>query len=237
MTLQLGMDLLAKCVAEWQGQGVAGLDTNSLDAMRQRLNASISLCNALLEWEHGWLDVWSIPAPNKAVRPPDSWRPYLIRPDLLGAVFQVYHTTRFVDINVALSRVEQGGHFESPHKGSVLPLENNVRHFLSLAASITGRIFSGEAEKTAYAGFMVEGTLQLIANPSSKSPEPAGLKARAEQFAAVHQPNAASGTVGVGADFFGRLDEAGLVAQVGTFLQMQAQDELSDLCNLLRSVI
>ena len=70
LTLQLGMDLLSKCVAEWQTPGATSLSSPppALLAARQRLFSSVTLCNELLSWEHGWLDVWSIPAPNKAVR-------------------------------------------------------------------------------------------------------------------------------------------------------------------------
>jgi len=227
-TLQLGMDMLARSVAEWQGQGAH--DPATLEARHARLKASVTLCNSLLEWEHGWLDVWSIPAPNKAVRPPESWRPYLIRPDLLGGLFQVYHTTRFVDINIALTKVEQGHKYTAPNQGSSMPVERAIRIFLSMAALITGRIFSDEAERTAYAGFMVEGTLQIIANPSGTAPEVATVKARAAQYMAMQQPQQ-------GAHLMAPVAEAGLVSQVDTYLSQLAEDEMSGVTDLVSRLV
>jgi len=79
------------------------------------------------------------------IRPPERWREYLIRPDFLGAVFSVYTAVR-----------------TQPH-GLQCDLGHRIRQLLLMLSSVTGIIYESREQKAAYAGFLVDGCLGVLA--------------------------------------------------------------------------
>ena len=90
------------------------------------------------------------------VRPPESWREYLIRPDFLGAIFQVYSIIRKDTGKTSFTSTGQ--------KSSLLysQFKHSLRQLLLLLSSLTGIVFDNKNETIAYAGFLVDGCLSAL---------------------------------------------------------------------------
>lgn len=54
----------------------------------------VNVCAEVLSWEFAFVEAWQIPPTQQLIRPGPRWRQYLVRPDFLGAVFDVYHRVR-----------------------------------------------------------------------------------------------------------------------------------------------
>jgi hypothetical protein len=134
----------------------------------------VTLTNDVLSWEFGrsggkWgssttaanntNNISSGGGVSALVRPPESWREFLIRPDFLGAVFQVYTTVRnnaSIDTSTRASDRILG------------QLKHSLRQLLLLLSSITGIVFEDKNQKIAYAGFLVDGCLSVLSTVSTE---------------------------------------------------------------------
>ncbi|GFH56279.1 hypothetical protein CTEN210_12755 [Chaetoceros tenuissimus] len=104
-------------------------------------DAIVNLTIDVLSWEFGSLGgKWGRTGGTGLVRPPESWREYLIRPDFLGAIFQVYVKLR----------------------NSSQKLNHSLRQLLILLSSITGSVFENKSQKKDYSQFMMEGCISVL---------------------------------------------------------------------------
>mmetsp|Transcript_17121 Transcript_17121/g.25568 ORF Transcript_17121/g.25568 Transcript_17121/m.25568 type:complete len:1342 (-) Transcript_17121:106-4131(-) len=128
----------------------------------------VNLTNDVISWDtSGWgtslsssahTNQTSTAGASALVRPPEHWREYLIRPDFLGAVFQVYTAIR----NTATVPQDKG-------LGLVLgQLKHSLRQLLLLLSSITGIVFEDKNQRIAYAGFLVDGCLSVLSIVSTE---------------------------------------------------------------------
>jgi len=89
------------------------------------------------------------------LRPPQKWREVLIRPDFLGAVFHVYTAVR---IGVAGSNSLDSTVMQKRGR-----MSHQLRQLLLQLASIAqGPIFTDQNERGAYAGFLLDGCLNVL---------------------------------------------------------------------------
>ena len=120
-----------------------GSDKNLIELAGGVVNLTIEV----LGWEFGSLGgKWGRTGGSGLVRPPEIWREYLIRPDFLGAVFEVYTSARS----------------EAGSTAVVGQLKHSLRQLLILLASITGIVFEDRSQKVAYSGFMVDGCMSVL---------------------------------------------------------------------------
>ena len=141
------------------------------------LRAATALCVEVLSWQHGALDVFSLPPPEQALRLPESWRPYVVRPDFLGAIFEAYERARTLPFVLRAQlaseqqqQQQQRQHFQQQQQQQpmthVPDAAHDLRQLLILLASVSGRIFAGGfEERAAYVGFMAKGTMKLLERP------------------------------------------------------------------------
>ncbi|KAL7538850.1 hypothetical protein ACHAXR_011286 [Thalassiosira sp. AJA248-18] len=84
------------------------------------------------------------------LRPPQRWREVLINPEFLGAMFNVYTAVRV-------------GRTSASNAGKRGRMAHLLRQLLLLLSSISGGpIFSDENERGAYAGFLLDGCLNVL---------------------------------------------------------------------------
>ncbi|CAM9529597.1 unnamed protein product [Chrysoparadoxa australica] len=133
-TLGLAMELLSGVSSVVGGE--ESMETTS---------TVVQLCAEVLSWEFVPLEPWQIPSAQQLVSPGIRWREYLVRPDILEAVFRVYDKVR------------------SSAMGTSLP--HSMRQLLLQFSSISGDIFDGPTQKCAYGGFLVEGVAKVLAAP------------------------------------------------------------------------
>ena len=135
--------------------GSSNANANANNALERPM---IELCAAVvglvvdtLSWEFGSGSRTSFilsdggGATATLIRPPERWREYLIRPDFLGAVFSVYTAVR-----------------TEPH-GRQCDLGHRIRQLLLMLGSVTGVIYESREQRAAYAGFLVDGCLNVLA--------------------------------------------------------------------------
>lgn len=63
-------------------------------AVLELVTTVVNVCAEVLSWEFSFVEAWQIPPTQQLIRPGPRWRRYLVRPDFLGAVFDVYHRVR-----------------------------------------------------------------------------------------------------------------------------------------------
>lgn len=143
-SLQIGMGGLGRIVP------TLAQDSSLLDLA----SSIVSLTTDVLSWEFGssggrWVTSGGGYSPGSSglVRPPESWRQYLVRPDFLGAVFQVYNSIRGSTGGV---------------NGGYAKLKHLLRQLLLLLSSITGPIFEDKSQRLAYSGFLADGCLSVL---------------------------------------------------------------------------
>ena len=139
-TLRLSMGALSHVVSQIS----SGQDSN--DAL-----AVVQLTIDVMSWEFG-SEAWDIcfPLHTKTIlRCPESWREYLVRPDLCGAIFHVHETV-----------------MRSQPK-----LAHALRQLLLLLTSLSGGIFADERQRQAYATYLLDGTLKLLSIVTSTDPQ------------------------------------------------------------------
>ena len=135
----------------------------------------VNVTNDVLSWEFGssggqWGTASSSSASAAAhstiislVRPPELWRECLIRPDFLGAVFQVYTTIRNQSNQNSVANAADAGN------GVMMgQLKHSLRQLLLLLSSITGIVFEDKNQRIAYAGFLVDGCLSALSTISTE---------------------------------------------------------------------
>ncbi|CAN0553604.1 unnamed protein product, partial [Laminaria digitata] len=105
----------------------------------------------VLSWEFSTREPWHIPSTQQLIRPGPRWRQYLVRPDFLGAVFDVYHRVRGPACCCSLG---SGGNL--PH---------SLRQLLLQLSSVQGDVFDNDEEKKAYASFLVKGATAVLSSP------------------------------------------------------------------------
>ena len=79
------------------------------------------------------------------VRPPASWRDYLIRPNFIGAIFHVHERVAQTQVKLAFA----------------------LRQLLLLLASLSGPILVDETERKSFAAYLVDGALKLLTSSMS----------------------------------------------------------------------
>ena len=111
----------------------------------------VNLTIDVLSWEFGSLGgKWGRTGGTGLVRPPEIWREWIIRPDFLGAIFDLYKSLR-------------GGSDQSSVENTTIEnLTHLLRQLLILLSSVTGSIFEDVNQKIAYSGFMVDGCLSVF---------------------------------------------------------------------------
>lgn len=134
------------------GSGSSGTGTCMDRPMIELCAAVVGLVVDTLSWEFGagshrvsFLLTDGGGGTATLIRPPERWREYLIRPDFLGAVFSVYTAVR-----------------TQPH-GQQCDLGHRIRQLLLMLSSVTGIIYESREQKSAYAGFLVDGCLSVLA--------------------------------------------------------------------------
>lgn len=102
----------------------------------------------VISWEFG-SQAWDVGIPvtssKTLVRPPVSWRDFLIRPDFCGAIFHVHQA-------VVRSQPK---------------LAHAFRQLLLLLSSLTGTIFEHQEQRISFATYLLDGTLKLLSSSTS----------------------------------------------------------------------
>lgn len=80
------MDLLGETV-----KAVADPESLSDVSVLELVTTVVNVCAEVLSWEFNFVEAWQIPPTQQLIKPGPRWRRYLVRPDFLGAVFDVYH--------------------------------------------------------------------------------------------------------------------------------------------------
>ena len=108
----------------------------------------VQLTTDVIGWEFG-RDAWDGGMPSTSskslVRPPESWKEYLIRPDFIGAIFHIYGR---------VSRTHQ-------------KLAHALRQLLTLLASLSGPVLADESQRNSFATYLLEGSLKLLEGSAS----------------------------------------------------------------------
>lgn len=140
-SLRLAMGALSNVVSRILHNPTAGDEELALPVVQLTID--------LIGWEFG-KDEWDLGMPHTGsktlLRLPVTWKEYLIRPDFVGAVFQVHEL-------VARNRLTK--------------LAHSIRQLLLLLASLSGPMFEEQTERTAYAAYLMEGTLKLLSSCKS----------------------------------------------------------------------
>ncbi|CAM9663917.1 unnamed protein product, partial [Scytosiphon promiscuus] len=144
-SLALSMELLGETV-----KAVADPEALSDLAVLELVTTVVNVCAEVLSWEFNFVEAWQIPPAQQLIRPGPRWRQYLVRPDFLGAVFDVYHRVRL--------RGTRG-------PGGTLP--HALRQLLLQLSSVHGDIFENDDQRKAYASFLVEGAAAVLSAPFS----------------------------------------------------------------------
>jgi len=138
-------------------------NNNNVDESILELGSSIiNVTCDVLSWEFGaGSSKWDFANGNKnrgsnsvLLRPPQRWREVLINPEFLGAMINVYSAIRIGRNGTSLS-------------SSLITKRGNMAHLLRqlllLLSSIAGGpIFTNESERGAYAGFIIDGCLNVL---------------------------------------------------------------------------
>jgi hypothetical protein len=170
--LQMSMKALSRAVSALEGfdaAAAAGSNHHQEVAVAltrlQEARAVVQLTEDMIGWEFGasaW-DPGSMVAVAAAastmrtlIRPPQEWKPVLVQPDFVRAIFHLHHRL--------LSQQHQQQHFlvDSKLSLSIDWLAQSLRQLLLQLASLSGSIFSHPSERSQYAFHMTEGTLQLL---------------------------------------------------------------------------
>ncbi|CBJ26385.1 conserved unknown protein [Ectocarpus siliculosus] len=146
-SLALSMELLGETV-----KAVATPEALSDTSVLELVTTVVNVCAEVLSWEFKYVEAWQIPPAQQLIRPGPRWRAYLVRPDFLGAVFNVYHRVRL--------RGTAG-------PGGTLP--HALRQLLLQLSSVHGDIFENDDQRKAYASFLVEGAAAVLAAPFSSA--------------------------------------------------------------------
>ena len=163
--LRLAMSALGDTVVRPILQQTANVATSALpDVLTRRATAIVSLAIEILSWEFGGGSAWNaalfassaqVSASLILIKPPVEWRDYLIRPDFLGAVVNVYTHVRSCISNTV------GGQ-------KTVDLGHHLRQLLLQLSSVSGSIFADQSQTAAYAGFLLEGCLSVLSDAKSK---------------------------------------------------------------------
>ncbi|KAL7554094.1 hypothetical protein ACHAWF_017981 [Thalassiosira exigua] len=90
------------------------------------------------------------------LRPPQRWRDVLINPEFLGAMFQVYVAVRVERSGGTIGEVSSS----MEKRGRLAHLLRQL--LLQLSSIAGGPIFTSEDERSAYAGFILDGCLNVL---------------------------------------------------------------------------
>jgi hypothetical protein len=151
--LNIAMGGLSGIVNHWNNNS-----NNNVAMMDASVELAVGVVDVIVDvlgWEFGSIGGghWGRTGGSGLVRPPESWREYLIRPDLLGAVFYVYTSVRELGKNH-----EQGQDTIT----ALRRFQHSLRQLLIGLASITGSIFQSKTEKGAYLEYFVNGLLSVL---------------------------------------------------------------------------
>jgi len=109
----------------------------------------VQLTTDVIGWEFG-SDAWDggMPYSNSSktlVRPPATWKDYLIKPNFIGAIFHVYE---------GVSRTHD-------------KLAHSLRQLLLLLASLSGPVLADESQQKEFMTHLLEGSLKLLSLAAS----------------------------------------------------------------------
>lgn len=141
-----------------------------MDELLLELGSSvIDLTCDTLSWEFGGYKKWEWDANNSSVagsstllRPPQRWRDVLINPEFLGAMMNVYITVRravMMGNNTVEDCAGSCNYNLMVKQGRMAHL---LRQLLLQLSSISGPIFDSDAERGAYARFLMDGCLDVL---------------------------------------------------------------------------
>jgi hypothetical protein len=117
----------------------------------------VQLSSDLVGWEFG-TDAWDSGGfphngQKSLISPPPSWRPILVQPDFVKAMFHVH--------NGVVSH-QKNGNMNS------FKLAHSLRQLLLLLTSLSGPIFQSMEEKRAYATLVLEGILSIMSSTMTR---------------------------------------------------------------------
>jgi len=125
----------------------------------------LSLSCEVLSWDFKNMDggIWdsshdknNYTSTSSLIRPPEEWRDYIIRPELLSLLFQLYSIIR------SSASASAASNLYPYNKVACYNLGHDIRQFLLLLSSLTGIIFVNTQERFAYFQFLLDGLLQII---------------------------------------------------------------------------
>jgi hypothetical protein len=136
--LELAMGALASIVNANNATINGGSCTDQSTAV-----SVVQLTIDILGWGFGMSEYLHLSSTSILIRPPTSWRNYLMRPDFLGAVFSMHHAN----------------YNNIPQQPL---LAHSLRQLLLLLCSLSGPIFQETSERESFAHYLCEGTCQLL---------------------------------------------------------------------------
>ena len=125
-------------------------------------SAVIQLTTDTIGWEFGGTDTWDMAggyatSGKSLVRPPISWRQFLMQPDFIKAMFHIH--------GLLASSSQQQNQTKSK-------LGHSLRQLLLLLTSLQGPMFQNEEERKTYCSFLQEGILGLVAGAGAALSSP-----------------------------------------------------------------
>lgn len=132
-------------------------------------------------------------AAQQIICPTEEWREYLLRPEFLKGLFDVYDRLRRHTVVVGLQQPplkigaqraltairELITQVKPKMKNFDVPPRAQSAHraiAFNQFASINGPIFDSDEVKVSYVNFLVEGMIPLLENPVSEVTDPAGVR-------------------------------------------------------------
>ncbi|CAJ1938974.1 unnamed protein product [Cylindrotheca closterium] len=151
-SLQMCMQALSQIVNYCTSIYNSSAPAPSLDKLQTELATSVvQLTIDIIGWD--FIDAWDSSIMGMSVlartviRPPDTWREYLMHPEFIKAVFHLHHLV--------------------VHTQGQQVLGHSLRQLLLLLASVHGPMFKSIDERKAFANFLMEGVLGLLSDATS----------------------------------------------------------------------
>lgn len=171
-TLHLSMSSMSSLVGYILNSNANGSMQNDESLMNLGISI-IDLTCEVLSWEFGaGASKWDFSSGNSTrgnnhsnsvlLRPPQRWREALINPEFLGAMINVYLAVR-VDRASCNFRNDMG----MSEQGILMRKRGQIAHslrqlLLQLSSIAGGPIFTDETERAAFAGFLIDGCLNVL---------------------------------------------------------------------------
>ncbi len=151
-SLSGGMLLLRSAMNDMR-EGISNSNTTTglTTDMIVLVSSAVQLVSSILSWEFHFQEVWQQHDSSPLITPDPTWRPYIICPDLISAIFDVYSFCRL------LTRQHAGW------SNNLYNLLHNLQQLIIQFCSIHGDIFEGTGERRAYVCFLLDRLSVLFA--------------------------------------------------------------------------